>query len=81
MLTPQSTLPDAARQVGTGTGEKARRPRPLAPPLEWQPGARAAVVTGTGQDAHLAAPQCLAQLAKELLKMLWGHTLLRVPGA
>lgn len=31
--------------------------------------------------AHLAALQCLAQLAQELLQMVWGDSLLGVPGA
>lgn len=44
MLTPQSTLPDAAQQVGTGTGGKTGRPWTLAPSLEQQPQANAALI-------------------------------------
>lgn len=72
MLTPQSTLPDAAQQVGTGTGGKNGETLDISTIL------RAAAPSQCSSDyyaldkdtqeehlavSHLATPQHLAQLA------------------
>lgn len=59
MLDPQSTLPDAARQVGTGTmGKRQGKPRVLAPSLQLQPQATAAPVHGRRTKTLSGAPCC-----------------------
>lgn len=82
-LIPQSIWPDAAQQEGTGTaGEKgAISTISLLGELALgQYGSAADTSLLAHAKSYLAAPQCLAKLAQELLQVFWGHSLVRVPG-